>query len=215
VRTDLGHTDTVRSLLTPMLGHTNSPPAELAIALARAYLRDGDCGAAARVLPCWADDDRGDDPLPLRLGIGLLAAEAAHRTGNAHRAARSLERVLALAEPEGFRRVFTRGGSPVRAMLARQLDAGTAYWSWVHELLCGGSGPTAGDCEPVSLVEPLSERERTVLRYLQGTLSNLEIAADLSVSVNTIKSHVRSIYRKLAVARRREAVHKARDLNLL
>jgi LuxR family transcriptional regulator, maltose regulon positive regulatory protein len=65
------------------------------------------------------------------------------------------------------------------------------------------------------LVNPLTHRELTVLRYLQGTLSNLEVAANLSVFVNTVKSHVRSVYRKLAVAGRREAVCKARDLNLL
>jgi LuxR family maltose regulon positive regulatory protein len=61
----------------------------------------------------------------------------------------------------------------------------------------------------------LSERELTVLRYLQGALSNLEIASDLSLSVNTVKTHVRSIYRKLHAAHRREAVLKARQLRLL
>jgi LuxR family maltose regulon positive regulatory protein len=197
-----------------MLDDANPPPAEFAIPLARAYLRDGDPGAAARVLPCWADDDAATEPLPLRLETGLLDALAAHRCGDSHRAVRSLERVLALAEPEGFRRLFTRSGSPVRALLARQLDAGTAHWSWVRELLGVSNATTTGHSER-SLLEPLSERELTVLRYLQGTLSNLEIAAELSISVNTVKSHVRGIYRKLTVERRREAVRKARDLDLL
>jgi LuxR family maltose regulon positive regulatory protein len=212
VRVGRGDTATVRTLVTPMRGDANPPPAEVALPLARAHLRDGDPGAAARLLPRWADD-RVADPLPLRLEVGLLCALAAHRAGDAHGAARCLERVLALAEPEGFRRLFTHGGPPVRAMLARQRDAGTAYWWWVRELL-GVNNRVAVD-NGQSLVEPLSDRERTVLRYLQGTLSNLEIAADLSVSVNTVKSHVRNIYRKLSVARRREAVRRARELNLL
>jgi LuxR family maltose regulon positive regulatory protein len=65
------------------------------------------------------------------------------------------------------------------------------------------------------LADPLTDRELMVLRHLQGVQSNQEIASDLSVSVNTIKTHVRSIYGKLDVTRRREAIHKARELDLL
>jgi LuxR family maltose regulon positive regulatory protein len=63
--------------------------------------------------------------------------------------------------------------------------------------------------------EVLSERELTVLHYLQSPLSNAEIAGQLTVSVHTVKTHVRNIYRKLGVARRREAIRRARHLNLL
>jgi LuxR family maltose regulon positive regulatory protein len=66
-----------------------------------------------------------------------------------------------------------------------------------------------------SAVDPLTERERTVLRYLASTMSNAEIAAVLYVSVNTVKTHERSLYRKLDVTNRREAVGRARELNLL
>jgi LuxR family transcriptional regulator, maltose regulon positive regulatory protein len=213
VRVDWGDTATVRAMLTPLVEDANPSSAEFAVPLARAYLRDGDPATASRVLPCW-NDERAAEPLSMRLETGLLQAVAAHRTGDSHRAERSMERVLALAEPEGFRHLFTRGGSPVRALLAHQLDAGTAYWSWARELL-GVSGRTATSDNERALVEPLSDRELTVLRYLQGTLSNLEIASELSISVNTVKSHVRSVYRKLAVMHRRDAVRKARDLCLL
>ena len=64
-------------------------------------------------------------------------------------------------------------------------------------------------------VEPLSERERIVLRYLSSMLSASEIAAELYVSVNTVKTHVRSIYRKLDTNRRRDAVRRAKELQLL
>jgi LuxR family transcriptional regulator, maltose regulon positive regulatory protein len=68
---------------------------------------------------------------------------------------------------------------------------------------------------PDGFFEPLTEREMTVLRYLQGTLSKPEIAAMLHVSVNTVKTHVQSIYRKLDTGRRREAVQRARELRLI
>jgi LuxR family transcriptional regulator, maltose regulon positive regulatory protein len=64
-------------------------------------------------------------------------------------------------------------------------------------------------------VEPLSERERAVLRLMPTILANSEIAGELFVSVNTVKTHARSIYRKLDVGSRREAVARACDLGLL
>ena len=65
------------------------------------------------------------------------------------------------------------------------------------------------------LVEPLSPRERAVLRYLPTMMSNQEIAAELFVSVNTVKTHLKAIYRKLDVQDRREAVRRARAMKLL
>ncbi len=61
----------------------------------------------------------------------------------------------------------------------------------------------------------LSERERDVVRRLALVMTTEEIAADLSVSVNTVKTHLKSAYRKLAVNRRNDAVHRARELGLL
>lgn len=65
------------------------------------------------------------------------------------------------------------------------------------------------------LVERLSGRERDVLARLAELMSTEEIAADLYVSVNTVKTHVKSVYRKLAVNRRHDAVRRARELGLL
>jgi LuxR family transcriptional regulator, maltose regulon positive regulatory protein len=65
------------------------------------------------------------------------------------------------------------------------------------------------------MIEPLSERERAVLRYLPSMLSYGEIASELYVSTNTIKSHTRNIYRKLGAGGRRDAVGRARQLRLL
>jgi LuxR family maltose regulon positive regulatory protein len=76
----------------------------------------------------------------------------------------------------------------------------------------GGGGVRAA---PVELLEPLSAREGEVLRFLPTMMSNADIASELYVSVNTVKTHVKSIYRKLEVTRRQEAVRRARQLHIL
>ena len=84
------------------------------------------------------------------------------------------------------------------------------------ELLERISGASAADTEARrTLIDPLTERERTVLRYLASTLSNAEIAAELYVSVSTVKTHQRALYRKLGAAGRRDAVQRARLLHQL
>ena len=66
-----------------------------------------------------------------------------------------------------------------------------------------------------AVFDPLTEREQTVLRYLASALSNTEIAKELYLSVNTVKTHQRTIYRKLGAEGRRDAVRRARALRLL
>ncbi|MDI5943372.1 helix-turn-helix transcriptional regulator, partial [Micromonospora sp. DH15] len=141
----------------------------------------------------------------------------AGRAGDARRAGRTLERVLELAAAEGFRRPFTRAEPGVRDLLAAHLDSGTAHWPTVSDLVRVAQEPPArpGTEPGRELDEPLTERELTILRYLQSILSNVEIAAELSLSVNTVKTHVRNIYRKLDATRRREAVRRARELHLI
>ena len=153
----------------------------------------------------------------------LLDAVLARRAGDERRAGRLLERVLDLAGRTGFRRVFTRAEPAVRDLLAAHLDSGTAHWprsaTWYatpNSQPSTGRANRSGAGRPErALAEPLTERELTVLRYLQSILSNVEIAAELSLSVNTVKTHVRNIYRKLDATRRREAVRRARALHLL
>nr|MDT0660681.1 LuxR C-terminal-related transcriptional regulator [Micromonospora sp. DSM 115978] len=203
---------------------TSAPPgvggstAVRAVADARAYLRTGDARAAARALPDWDGPAGAAWPLDLRLSAGLLDALAARATGDHRRAARTLERVLELAEPDGHRRPFGAAEQPVRDLLAAHLDTGTAYWATVTELICAhdrGHRDGEATADPGRPGEPLTERELTILRYLQSILSNVEIAAELSLSVNTVKTHVRNIYRKLDTTRRRDAVRRARELRLL
>ncbi|GAB3068798.1 LuxR C-terminal-related transcriptional regulator [Micromonospora schwarzwaldensis] len=194
------------------------PDPALALVSARLWLRAGDARAAERALPDWTGPGAEGWPLPVRLGAGLLDAALAGAAGDGRRAGRLLEEALALAEPDGCRRVFTRAEPGVRDLLASHLDSGTAYWATVSDLARGvdASGVDGVPAGPArALDEPLTERELTILRYLQSILTNVEIAAELSLSVNTVKTHVRNVYRKLDATRRREAVRRARELRLI
>ncbi|MET8351810.1 MULTISPECIES: LuxR C-terminal-related transcriptional regulator [unclassified Micromonospora] len=215
LRAERGDLETARDLLAGVADDPADPA--LAVTLARVELRSGDIGAAGRALPDWQAPPAATWPLPVRLDAGLLGAVLAERGGDGRRAGRILEQVLDLAGPQGCRRVFTRAEPPVRDLLAAHLDAGTAHFSLVSDLVRGAEQITARPpAESAgSLDEPLTERELTILRYLQSILSNVEIAGELSLSVNTVKTHVRNIYRKLDATRRREAVRRARELRLI
>ncbi|MGN9765393.1 LuxR C-terminal-related transcriptional regulator [Micromonospora sp. SD12] len=222
LRAARGDLTAARDLLADPVGDTAAPsPAvapSLAVALARVELRAGDPRAAGYALPDWESPEAAGWPLPVRLDAAVLDAVLARRAGDDRRAGRLLERALDLAGPEGFRRPFTRAEPGVRDLLAAHLDAGTAHWPTVSDLVRGADAPperAPAEQGAAALDEPLTERELTILRYLQSILSNVEIAAELSLSVNTVKTHVRNIYRKLAATRRREAVRRARDLHLI
>jgi LuxR family transcriptional regulator, maltose regulon positive regulatory protein len=104
----------------------------------------------------------------------------------------------------------------VRALLVQRVRHGTAHRSFVGELLAAfDKRAPRVELTRAALLEPLSDRERAVLRYLPTMMSNVEIAGELFVTSNTVKTHLKSIYRKLGVARRRDAVERARALQLL
>ncbi|CAM5522682.1 Helix-turn-helix transcriptional regulator OS=Streptomyces tendae OX=1932 GN=F3L20_12865 PE=4 SV=1 [Streptomyces tendae] len=150
------------------------------------------------------------------VGAALVRARVAQESGDTVTARRLVARALLDARRERLRRPFLQTGDWIEPLLA------TAP---LHELAEGWllSGRPRTHGEPVrpaagpALLVPveLSGRERDVLRRLARMMSAEEIAADLYVSVNTVKTHLKSVYRKLAVNRRGDAVHRARDLGLL
>jgi len=138
----------------------------------------------------------------------------------------ALESALTMAQPEGYVRSFVDHGEPMRGLLKRAASRGIAP-PYVARLLAAYDLPSEVWAEqpgghlaprtPVDqpLVEPLSDRELEVLHLLAEGLSNKEIAQRLYISLPTVKSHTRSIYGKLGVHSRKEAVARARGLRIL
>jgi LuxR family maltose regulon positive regulatory protein len=145
----------------------------------------------------------------------LVLQALAHRASHANAAAMGcLERALALAEPEGYVRMFLDEGAPMVALL-KTVATGRPASAYVRSLLAASGGPTGRAILGPDLVEPPSERELDVLRLLATDLSGPDIARELVLSLNTVRSHTKSIYAKLGVNNRRAAVRRAEELDLL
>jgi LuxR family maltose regulon positive regulatory protein len=151
----------------------------------------------------------------------ILKAMALQAQGDTDRALSTLERALALAEPEGFVLLFVDEGAPMGRLLYEAVARGIAP-DYAGRLLAAFSAakpppvglPESQDIE-AELVEPLSERELEVLGLIAEGLSNREIAQRLFISPRTVKRHTSSIYGKLCVHSRMQAVAKARTLGIL
>jgi LuxR family maltose regulon positive regulatory protein len=145
----------------------------------------------------------------------LLQAIACDALGDAGAARRALERALDLAAPETL--LFPFLYDPAPALLDRHRQHGTAHTGLIAEILnvLAGQEPGSQPSGPPHLREPLSSAEARVLRYLPTKLSAPEIADEMYLSVNTVKTHMRHLYDKLGAHRRHEAVEQARALGLL
>jgi LuxR family maltose regulon positive regulatory protein len=131
----------------------------------------------------------------------------------------SLQRAVTLAEPEGYVRIFVDEGPPMTSLLRAFAKRGAAAKqgitpSYVRRLLAAVN--KIEDSTPASqgLIEPLSERELDVLRLLGTDLGGPDIARELVVSLNTVRTHTKNIYAKLGVKNRRAAVRRAAELDL-
>lgn len=184
-----------------------------AVEAARIQLAAGDPGAAIELLDGVHGDGRTGPAVSVR--AALVRAQAAQRAGDVATARKLLAQALVDARRERLRRPFREAGPWLRPLLVapplRQLAAG-----WLEHGPAERSEPLRPRTEPPPpFVEDLSGRERDVLERAARMMSTEEIATDLHVSVNTVKTHLKSAYRKLAVNRRSDAVRRARDLRLL
>ena len=145
----------------------------------------------------------------------LLAGLAHRELGDQHAANQAAERALALAESDRLALPFAMTGS--RELLEALPRHETAHAALLADILdvLHGSSPAADNQPPPPDAEELSLGELRVLRYLPTNLSRPEIAGELSVSPNTVSTHIRSIYAKLQVRDRSSAVQRARELRLL
>jgi len=151
----------------------------------------------------------------------LLEAIARDALGDSGDAGRAIERALDLAEPDSMRMPFLFFPAP--GLLERHAKRGTAHVALISQilsLLAGAASPGASESapqsgEPPRLREPLSPAEIRVLRYLPTSLTVTEIAEQLYLSVNTVRTHLRHVYDKLDAHRRHEDLERARTLGLL
>jgi len=196
---------------------------QLPISQARVYLAWGDASKALALLSPlrreveakgWADE---------RLKVMVLQAVALHAHGEKDKAVQLLGDALALAEPGGFIRIFVDEGFPMTQLLSEAVARGIMP-DYVDRLLAVFGAeeqrskvksylPPAPPAQPS--IEPLSQREVTVLQFMAQGLSNREISERLFLALSTVKGHNRNIFDKLQVQRRTEAVARARELGLL
>ena len=210
------------------LGMTGQARAALA-ALDDERARSGEIGNARAVI-CLADGDPaaalaavrdvldGTEPVigyVTLVEAHLIAGLAYRELGDQRAATQAAERALGLAEADRLVLPFAMTGSrDLLAALPRHETAHAALLADILDILRGG--PAAARDLPVPVqAEELSPGELKVLRYLPTNLSRPEIAAELSVSVNTVSTHIRNIYAKLQVSDRSAAVQRARELRLL
>jgi LuxR family maltose regulon positive regulatory protein len=179
---------------------------------ARVYLAAGDPGAAQQLLEplLIAAEAGGHARVTLEARVLLALANAAN--GQDQQARQILAVALSSACAAGFIRSFVDEGEPLTALLRATLPtlSDRRVIAYARVLLRAATGAPSVPAP----TETLSEQERRVLRLIVAGRSNPEIAAELVVSVNTIKSHVKAIYRKLDVRSRMEAAAAARKLNL-
>ena len=145
----------------------------------------------------------------------LLEARARDALGDPAAAGRALERALDVAEPNGAVLPFLL--HPAKDLLERQARRRTAHAALIGEILdrLAGNRPATPPAGPRLPIEPLSGSELRALRYLPTNLTVPEIAREMYVSVNTVKTHTRNLYAKLGTHSRAETVSRARDLGLL
>jgi LuxR family maltose regulon positive regulatory protein len=190
---------------------------EVAVTLAHTWAAAGHGDKARRALePVMVHHDGA--PERVRLQAWLVDARISYHGGDTARGGRSLASALRLAQREQRRLPFALERSWIEPLLQRDPNL-----AGIHHFLLG---PALGHSQrpalsaapqqaAVPLVQPLTEREQEVLRHYSSVLSIAEVASEMYISINTVKTHLKSIYRKLDTTRRSEAVRRARQLELI
>jgi LuxR family transcriptional regulator, maltose regulon positive regulatory protein len=197
------------------VGTSASP--EVAVTLAHAWATSGDGDRARRALTHALVADGGASDR-VRVQAWLVDARLSYISDDRRRGRRSLASALRLAEPEQLRLPFVVEHSWLGPVLRR--DPALAS---THRCLLGPAlrldhppaPPDSPDQPAILAIEPLSEREREVLGHVSCMLNTAEIASEMFITVNTVKTHLRTIYRKLAADNRGQAVRRARQLGLI
>jgi len=191
-----------------------------AFLLARLKLVEGRPAEAFAIISHWKPDFTGNGRVRSQAEGSLLEAIAHQADKNMERALPPLSDALTLGQTKGFRRLFLDEGTRLAALLQAALPSihnrtlSLFATTLLHLFPAESTAHLAATDSPLQ-IEALSQQELRVLRLLVAGLSNAEVANELVVSNNTVKTHVKSIYRKLSVKSRDEAREVARELKLL
>jgi LuxR family maltose regulon positive regulatory protein len=185
------------------------------LVLPRLHVAQGNPEEALRLLQPALQRARAAGAVGETLNVLGLQACAFHLQGRAAQALAVLEQALQLGEPGRYVRTFVDQGAPLAHLLPQAAARGISPDYVGHLLAAFETNLGPGTQKPDPLLEPLSERERQVLRLIAANLSNQAIADTLFISINTVKTHVKRLYGKLNVSGRLDAVERARALDLL
>jgi LuxR family maltose regulon positive regulatory protein len=156
-----------------------------------------------------------ETPPASRVSWRLAEARLAFSNGDGQAGQQALMMAIKVGEREGLRLSFALEAAWLRPLLRGDPRLAEACKHVLApDLPKGGCPSVPGTADPV-IVEELSVREREVLKLLAGMLTTAEVASELYISVNTVKTHLKSIYRKLAASHRGEAVRRAKQLRVI
>ncbi len=184
------------------------------ICQARLLIAGEDDKAALHLINPVLADPVGRCSIADRISALLTAAVAHRRLGQASDAGELLEEALALAEPDDACGPFIAAGPAVRSALTVLISPASRCAAFAGRILDRFDSRTPRRVAPLSSTA-LTESELAVLRFLPSHMTNQEIAESLFLSINTIKTHLSSVYRKLGVVNRRQAIAQGRRLELL
>ena len=188
-----------------------------AAAIAHVWMAAGNRHNAGRALASVLTTEN-QAPERVRLQAWLVDAQLSYSSSDRARGHRSLASALRLAQREQLRLPFAIERCWIEPVLRRDPVLAGAHqrlFAPAPRLTQLPGAPALRDQATALAIQPLTEREREVLRHVARLLGTAEIAREMYISINTVKSHMKSILRKLAATRRSDAVRRARELQLI
>lgn len=186
--------------------------------IARLYILEQDFNRASMILEELERlAEQANRPL-LQIDANILAALVHHATGDSDLSVAALQKALEIASPQGVIRPFLMEGEEFNHLLkdARSKIESPGLLEFLDSILQKSGFVVSTDrVATAGILDPLSPRELEVLQLLPTGLTADELATELIISVNTVRSHMKSIYTKLGVHSRHEAVLKASELDLI